>query len=525
MKVLFKNIKLETVFVVLILLFFAFLRLHRLDKYPLQINQDELSNIYDGYCIAETGADRWSDKHPLILHGFGNFDSRPAMYAWMAAGCIKIGGHSIFMGRIPAAILGIISLLLIFLVTDKLLGKKAAFVALISAGLSPWHLLFSRLAHEGAMPTAFFFILSLYLFLIAREKKYPLILTVLLGLSVGLGTNAYQSGRLLFFLFAVLILIDIFKINNKRFKSILVLCAGAIIGAMPQILVLLKYPELFAARAGETVIKPEFKFDYFNYLIKNIWANFSPDYLFFSSGKYSDLSVARLLLVEVLFLYLGFIVFNKLRIKNGYVLPNYVMYILLLFIVLPSVITQNCPHALRASSLMMVFPIFIGAGVVWILNRIKLVNFQKVFYGVVLILIGFTGLGYIWVYKNSYEMRNMGHQNLLTETCIKLNSISIKYEQIYIEHSFVEPYIYVAAYCNITPNEFQKFDVEFNQPNRENVKRLGKYHFLNKEVPYDSVFVLPKNTLLITRNKINRFAVVDSLNLEEGTTFYLENKK
>ena len=37
------------------------LRFIALDRLPLPAHQDELSDIYDGYCIAMTGADRAGD--------------------------------------------------------------------------------------------------------------------------------------------------------------------------------------------------------------------------------------------------------------------------------------------------------------------------------------------------------------------------------------------------------------------------------------------------------------------------------
>src|SRR5262249_6344611 len=127
-----------------------YLRLFRLEEYPLPVNQDELSNIYDGYSISETGADRWGLKYPIILRGFGEYDYRPPLYAWIEAGTIKIFGFSIFSGRLPSAVLGCISLVILYQVSKKIGGTLFAFFALLLAGLSPWHILFSRMAHEGA---------------------------------------------------------------------------------------------------------------------------------------------------------------------------------------------------------------------------------------------------------------------------------------------------------------------------------------------------------------------------------------
>ena len=62
----------ELVFVAILLLVGFWLRLDALDQYPLGVHQDELSNIYDGYSIPETGNDRLGDKYPLQVRGFGD---------------------------------------------------------------------------------------------------------------------------------------------------------------------------------------------------------------------------------------------------------------------------------------------------------------------------------------------------------------------------------------------------------------------------------------------------------------------
>lgn len=508
------------ILLLLLLALFALLRFHRLDIYPLQINQDELSNVYDGYCIAKTGADRWGDKYPLILHGFGNYDSRPAMYAWLAAACMKTGGYSIFTGRMPSAILGTISLLLIFLVADKFGGKRFAFLSLLLAGLSPWHLLFSKLAHEGAMLPGFFFILSLYLFILCKEKRYPLSYLITMGIVMGLGTSTYQSGRLVFFFFSALVLFDILRSSEiKKMKTLGVFASAVLLGTLPQIVVLAKHPDLFFARAGETVIPPAFTYEYVNFILKNILAGISPDFLFLSAGSYNNLSVARLLLVEVFFFYFGLFFLKSVLKKNSDFKTGY-LYFLLFVLVLPSIITNNCPHALRNSAMMMLLPMISAAGILWILEKIKILAWRRIAAVFTVTAIMANGFAYIYIYKHNYYFRDYGHQHLLYESCIKLNKYKSSYEKILIEHAFVEPYLYVAAYCNVTPEEFRSAQIEFNQPNRENVKRLNNYYFINPDQLKDSLFVMPEKALLMCRNKRPDMQLVDSMANEEGTVFY-----
>ena len=59
--------------------------MYALDQYPLGAHQDELSNIYGGYSISETGANRFGDRYPLLVRGFGERDYRPALHGLEAS--------------------------------------------------------------------------------------------------------------------------------------------------------------------------------------------------------------------------------------------------------------------------------------------------------------------------------------------------------------------------------------------------------------------------------------------------------
>jgi len=126
------------------------LRFVALDRYPLPVHQDELSNIYDGYSIAQTGADRAGTRFPIIVRGMGPGDYRPAMYAYFAAATTGLFGFSTWAGRLPAALLGSLTVVLIFLAARSLFGKRGAVIALVLATFSPILIQYGRQAHEGA---------------------------------------------------------------------------------------------------------------------------------------------------------------------------------------------------------------------------------------------------------------------------------------------------------------------------------------------------------------------------------------
>ncbi len=87
------------------------LRFVALDRLPLPAHQDELSDIYDGYCIAMTGADRAGDPWPIIIRGMGPGDYHPGLYAYLAGASTRLFGLSVWAGRLPAVMAGMLTLL------------------------------------------------------------------------------------------------------------------------------------------------------------------------------------------------------------------------------------------------------------------------------------------------------------------------------------------------------------------------------------------------------------------------------
>ncbi len=53
----------------------AFLRLYRLQDFPVQLNHDEVSQLYDAISIAQTGRDIYGNFLPSIIPSVGDFKS------------------------------------------------------------------------------------------------------------------------------------------------------------------------------------------------------------------------------------------------------------------------------------------------------------------------------------------------------------------------------------------------------------------------------------------------------------------
>ncbi|MBL7931230.1 MAG: glycosyltransferase family 39 protein, partial [Bacteroidia bacterium] len=288
-----KKRKLINLTIFIVLGFSFFLRLYNLEDYPLAINQDELSNIYDGYSIAETGADRWGSRYPTILRAFGDADYRPPMYAWISALSVKLFGFSVISGRLPAAIIGCLSLILLCSLCKKAGGSLFALITIFLAGLSPWHILYSRMALEAASLTAFFALLIFWLWFKMRETGYRLLYIALVGLTIGLATSTYQSFKLISLILAAALGIEILKNSPSKMAGAFLFVLATFAGSFPQIYTAYTQPEHFFSRASNTMIPFEFSVSYFTSILTNFFSNFSPHYLFLSFGESNNLSIGR----------------------------------------------------------------------------------------------------------------------------------------------------------------------------------------------------------------------------------------
>ena len=502
---------------------FIFLRFYDLNNYPLEVNQDELSNIYDGYCLSETGADRWGSKYPVILRAFGNSDFRTPLNAYLCAASIKLFGFSVSAGRFPSVVIGCLSLLLLYLTAKKIGGQLFAFFAVLFAGLSPWHILFSRIAHDGAILPAFFIILTFYLWLKVKETNYSYQYLIYLGLAIGVATNVYQSTKLTFFFISVFTCIEILKNNWPSIKKCFIYCFFILIGVMPQLIAIIKYPAQFFSRANGTTKPFSFTVDYFQAFLSDFFANVSPHYLFLSFGESNNLSIARLLPVEGIFFYLGLILFC-IVFKKTHVFNPIFLYVFLFLAILPSALTESSPHALRASASMILIPLFSAAGVVFIWERFKKERIKSVFVGVLIIAILSNAYLFVNTYANDPYLRSDNQQHGLVKLCKDLNLHTSGYSSIYIEDLGNQPYIYVASYCGMTPEEFQLGEKEYDKSSDwDHFRKLGKYYFYSKS----DIEKVPANAsekkLILLQSKEDSYTLIDSVNID-GNNFYYYSK-
>jgi 4-amino-4-deoxy-L-arabinose transferase-like glycosyltransferase len=467
---------LKVAIVIVLLGIGAWLRIAHLDKYPLGAQQDELSDVYDGYSILTTGADRFGDRFPVIVRGFGENDYRPALYPWLTVVPQAVAGFSIAAGRLPSALMGVASLLLIFLFAQRMAGTSFGLASLLFATFSPLHIQYSRLAHEGAMLPAFFLIIVLFLWQKASLNGFGSRILAGTGFATGLSSSAYQATKLTAFVLAVFILLDIARHAESRLRKIAIFSAAAFIGALPQILALLEETDRFFARARVLSVPVDGPVSYVGEVLRNYWLNLEPRYLFWP-GEIFDLTVARLLPVEVVFFYVGLA--GLMFIKGVEKRSRYLIYFAFFISLLPAAITTGNPNTLRASGFAVLSPFFSAAGLILIGSWIRSTAVRRRLYypaaiGAVLATAGALVAWYVHssVYKEAY------FQQILVDLSQTLRKYENGFDRIILERYGTQPYIYIASYGGMTPREFQQAPKTFHSIGMDEFTALGKYHFV-----------------------------------------------
>src|SRR3990167_7573491 len=103
MKILNKKNKL--IILTAIILLAAILRLYELDSYPVSLSWDEVAIGYNAYSIAQTGADEYSIKWPILFKSFNDY--KLPGYIYLDSIFVKFLGLSGFTVRLPSALLGV----------------------------------------------------------------------------------------------------------------------------------------------------------------------------------------------------------------------------------------------------------------------------------------------------------------------------------------------------------------------------------------------------------------------------------
>jgi 4-amino-4-deoxy-L-arabinose transferase-like glycosyltransferase len=492
--------KVSTILLILIIGLALFLRVFKLADFPTGLNADEAAIGYNAYSLLQTGKDEFGHPWPINFQSFNDF--KPGLYFYLVLPFVKILGLNEWAVRLPSAILGTLTVLLIYFLVKELFGDKEGeswgLIAAFVLAVSPWHLHFSRGGWETNAAT--FFMTAGGLFLFKALKKPKFYLPAIFFLLAAMFT--YHSARVIVPLLSLgWLFLNWPKIWIKRNWPWL--SSAAISGVFLLGLLLWSMSGqagssrfsgvgLFADqgplwRANELrgqhgnsllifakVIHNQY-LEYGIQFLDNYLKHFSGNFLFISGDEIQRNRIpgmGQMYWVELPFLVLGFYFLLKRKPENWQFL-----FWWLIAAPIASALTFQSPHAIRALSLIIPLSIIISFGLERLWQRQKGNYFlMAMIVFLYLLNFGFYLRQYYYSYPQVYPAAWEDGFRELGEYVKKNES---RFKRIYITDKYDQPYILLAFYLKYPPAEFQK-EAKLSSRDKfgfSTVENFGQYYF------------------------------------------------
>lgn len=206
-------------------------RIWNISEIPMGLNQDEASAGYDAWSILNYGIDRNGFFLPVHLFAWGS--GQNALYSYLCIPFIAVFGLSAFSIRLPMALIGCGSLIVMKKLLDGFEDERLTAIGTALLAVAPWHIMKSRWALESNLLPDMILLALLLICLGLKGKR----IYFYAGCAV-MGLSAYAYGTSYFFLPLFFILFFGLLIKTKKLTIKRAVCgiALAFIIALPIVL-------------------------------------------------------------------------------------------------------------------------------------------------------------------------------------------------------------------------------------------------------------------------------------------------
>jgi len=217
----------------------------------------------------------------------------PALWFWLVAVFLKLGGTSLAMLRLPAALFGAATVVPLYALLRGTWGRYAAIAGSAIMAFSVSNVHYSRLALNNIV-TQFFWATCFFFLLRALRSRRPSD-WALAGLSAGLSEYFYYGTRLLPFIlamFVVFLLAAHWKYARQYASGFLLLAGSYFIGFGPLLLHFVRNPNLYFGRGASLLIwSPHIPISFadFHRAWQTIWPVLSENLLGISTHTSQDI--------------------------------------------------------------------------------------------------------------------------------------------------------------------------------------------------------------------------------------------
>lgn len=425
--------------------------------------------------LIETG-----NKLPAFLVAWGS--GQNALLTYLIIPFIKIFGLNVLSVRLPMAILGCISLIIMYLLLNKISNKKIATIGLAFFAICPWHIMKSRWGLESNLFPDLILIFT-YLLVKGLEDKNKILYYFSFVIA---GISAYSYGTSYYFLPVFLIPILIILVRKQKITIKQAIISLAIVGivALPIILYVIINTLGLEQINLPFITIPKLKVNRY----KVLTSMFSGDFIASSTSNFlqsmkilitqtdrlpwnSIFPFGTIYLFSTVFTVIGLIdSFRKdklVEIKYGFIFN--------IWFIVAIILTFICePNINRLNIIMIPIIYYTIIGIYLIVN-----NRKKVAIGIAILYVISFGL-FMKKYFSEDCNKYSTFESDLEEVIQYVDKIDNK--KIYITNRIKTSYIYTLFYTKYDTREFVntvKYENEYVE--FRNVKSFGKYYFDNIE--------------------------------------------
>lgn len=491
-----------------IVLIASFLRLWKLSSVPVSLFGDEVDVGYQAYSILKTGRDYYGNFLPIHFHSLAEW--RTPLYLYSAVPTVALFGVSPLGVRLPAAIFGILSIYIFYLLILKIGNWRLAIVGSALLTFSPWHIQYSRAGFEVTLLLLLLLLGLLFFFKSLINGKFLWLSALFFVLTPWVYSTAKLYTPALMFFLLVLYRKNIFALPKKCLMTsfITLLVAGGPIvwstlfggGAQrfdyigiftdPTMESDVGTARLNDARArGEMgtglnptlidrVIHNKFTFVGEN-LLRNYLQPFSFDFLFNNGDpnpRHSIHQMGKFYKIEAIALILGLILFFSSKNQDKKI-KALIAFWILAGIVPASLTRDGGNHATRLILILLPLIFLISFG--WVKTyRLISKKYKLVYLGLISFLYFLCIFFYLhnyWIHNPTYSERwwHFGFKEGITY--IRENQKN--YDKVVISTRGEPPWIFFAGLYEYDPSSWQK---NFPIGNDVEVDGFGKVSHIDK---------------------------------------------
>jgi len=452
-----------------------FFRLYHLSSLPVSLYGDELEVGYQAWSLASNAKDYYGNFLPTELHGF--FEYRAPLVMYLTAPFIALFGPATFSVRFPTALMGILSIFLIYQIAKRIKDRQTALLAALLFAISPWHIHLSRGSFETISLTALlmvsvlFFLKGLsnyrYLWLSAicfclSLYTYPIAaalvpLTVLsLWFVYRKEINLLKGKKYLVLTFIVLSAPFVYQVffsqAANRISQINIFSDPKTV----EDIIIQRTDPWITDNWGERIFHNKGT-AFASVFAKQYLEAFSPQFLFLNGDPLFRHSVGRfgeLLWITAPFLLVGFIkLCQNLKEKS-----SRLIILWLLVSPIPSAVTQGGGmHASRLLPVLLPLILITAIGFNQTLLSIKSKTIKRIVLVLIVLFLTFNFANYWHRYQNHYRYESariwqFGYQDIFS----KLRKYQDSANKIYINNTYEPSLLHFAFHTQYSPVEFQQ---------------------------------------------------------------------